>query len=363
MADKTKKVLHFSRVAWEKMWGMTLRAKGEVSGFGLIDEHDPCRVVDFHVVKQTVSGSSTIMDPSALDDLFMNSRDKGIALDRWRVWWHSHASMKTFFSGTDDATVERYASEKPLWSVVTNHADAQRVAAGHSPTEVYIRIDGFDPDNPKSQTSPSRYTIEGCDWSVGNLQVVPDSWFDEHMQLLEAHAPRVIPTMQSWGPSGQYGGQHGRGRQHGLPPQVPAQRGRYSGMHSGWEDDYGTDGDFGGQMNWQHRVLDAPLERETPGIVLEQPASPVASVDNDAPLSHPFIEGMFLHGLLRGADALEMSNEYASGLVEEAELVRHLGAELAEWAEGVDDLTPEVQALIRRGEAPASNIKLEAKSA
>ena len=341
-----KKVLHFSRVAWEKMWGMTLRAKGEVSGFGLIDEHDPCRVVDFHVVKQRVSGSSTIMDPSALDDLFMNSRDKGIALDRWRVWWHSHAEMKAFFSGTDDTTVQRYASEKPLWSVVTNHADARRVAAGHSPTEMYIRIDGFDPDNPKSQTSPSRYTIEGCGWSVGNLQVVPDSWFDEHMGLLEPSFPQTLhPTRQRRSPYKQYG-DGSRYRQVGLPSRIPEQLGSYAD----WGDEDYPGRDLEGRMLLSGRTPAAPPKKEPP-VVTEQPDSPVAAIDNDVPLSHPFIEGMYLHGLLQASDAIEISNEFAAGLVEEAELVRHLDVELDKWAKkDPGRWSPDVQAQIRKGD-------------
>lgn len=173
------------------MWGLTHKCPTEVSGLGIVDEHDPCRVVDFFVVEQSCTDASTEMDPTAVANLIADMRDKGIHPSRWRVWWHSHAKMKAFFSGTDEDNVERYASEKALWSVVTNHADAQRVMNGQMPTEVYIRVDVFDPDQPKNINSPMRYTIEGCGWRVATLPVVTDDWFKESLAKLNTRRPEA----------------------------------------------------------------------------------------------------------------------------------------------------------------------------
>lgn len=196
---------------------MTLRCRGEVSGLGIVDEHDPCKVVDFFIVEQTCTGGSTDMDQTAVANLFADMRDKGISPSRWRVWWHSHAAMKTFFSGTDEDNVERYASEKALWSVVTNHEDAKRVAAGKSPTEMYIRIDLFDPDQPKNTNSPMRYTIEGCDWHVAPLTVVGDEWFEEAMKSVKTPAPQKLdikPISQSQTDPRKWMQAQGRGYQY-----------------------------------------------------------------------------------------------------------------------------------------------------
>jgi len=83
-----KKVLTFSRTAWDKMWGMTLRAPGEVSGLGIVSETDPNKVEDFFIVEQVCSGSSTTMDQAAVAQLILDMRDRGISPSRWRVWWH-----------------------------------------------------------------------------------------------------------------------------------------------------------------------------------------------------------------------------------------------------------------------------------
>lgn len=206
---------------------MTLRCKGEVSGLGIVDEHDPCKVVDFFIVEQECTSATTEMDQTAVANLIADMRDKGVDPSRWRVWWHSHASMKTFFSGTDEDNVERYASEKALWSVVTNHEDAKRVAAGKSPTEMYIRIDLFDPDHPKNTDSPMRYTIEGCDWYVPASVVVSDEWFAESMEKVgtpKAQKLDIKPAggYNAWSWQKSYADRNAPSQEHtGTPQQLP----------------------------------------------------------------------------------------------------------------------------------------------
>jgi len=369
-----KKTLHFSRVAWEKMWGLTLRAKGEISGFGLIDENDPCRVIDFHVVTQECSSGNSTMDPDPLHELFLAKRDEGIPMERWCVWWHSHADLDTFFSGTDEATAELYASDNALWSVVTNHADAVRVANGKSPTEMYIRVDCFDPDNPKSLNSPRRYTIEGCDWTVGNVQVVPNSWFDEQIAKTRPYAiPIVKPKKYGYYPRGD--------SLAGWPGNKP------SNHSSGWKD-LNSRYPHGGHPITDHlrparsneeMIHDWEVEMEMArdryegygGITPPGRAASYIEGDDDAEeaealfekemgvdeeddpyFSHPFIEGMYLHGLLTEEQADEISGEYEDACVTEAELIAFLESRWDLACEKYDDMDHDTYSRILDGLGP-----------
>ena len=344
-----KKTLHFTRKAWEKMWGLTLRAKGEISGFGLVDEHDPCKVIDFFVVTQECSGSNSTMDPDPLHELFLSKRDEGIPMERWRVWWHSHASLDTFFSGTDEATAELYASEKALWSVVTNHADAVRVAKGKSPTEMYVRVDCFDPDFPKNRNSPQRYTIEGCEWTVGNVQVIPNSWFDEQIAKTRPYAipivkpkkngyyPKGSGSLAGW-PGGPNSGWKGLDKRypHGNPGRQITDHLRPAltneEMIHDWEqemEDYQYGGPSPAVQDWGRKWTAPDLDRNdgdddtTFAELLDRDRIEDNTGDpgEEPYFSHPFVEGMYLHGLIDEETATSISDEFEDGHVTEAELV------------------------------------------
>ena len=297
-----KKTLKFTKTAWDKMWGMTLRCKDEVSGLGIVDENDPCKVVDFFIVEQSCTASTTEMDQDAVANLIADMRDKGVNPSRWRVWWHSHASMKTFFSGTDEDNVERYASEKALWSVVTNHEDAKRVAAGKSPTEMYIRIDLFDPDHPKSTDSPMRYTIEGCDWHVAPVTVVGDEWFDEAMKKVGR------PTVQKLNikPAGN------------EPSHWP------SGW---WQDGKGRfEGPLGRNLSQQEDVKDDP-------ILL---------------VSHYAIDDFLDEDVISLEAAVKLSDQWQSKQLSEAELYNELVEHWNKYLEGVKADHPLERARLRK---------------
>jgi hypothetical protein len=337
------KTLHFTRVAWEKMWGLTLRAPGEIQGFGIVDEHDPSRVVDFHIVSQVCSATGSIIDQDELHELFLNKRDEGISMDRWRVWWHSHAAMKTFFSDTDENNIERYASEGALWSVVTNHADAKRVAAGKSPTEMYVRVDCFDPDRPKDLSSPRRFTIEDCGWQVGPVQVVPDLWFTEQIAKTRVATRQVVDMTKNFRGHVLQGVSTGH-NPNALLRQAPDNR-RYhpngtllalNGQGSrvpsfesqaGYEDFYeqriGYSPNNWGTHGWEDDMYD------------KGPATPVTS---QAPVSadrrdgavlhpyfsHPFIEGMYLYGMLDRDEADRLDEDFLTEEITDRKLISHL---------------------------------------
>lgn len=95
--------------AWAKMHGWCKAAQSEVSGWGVVykDEDGNFVVYDVFLPKQQCSSGYTDIDDDAAARLrFKKYRGgKGIPMDHWRFWWHTHYNFGTFWSGTDNNTV------------------------------------------------------------------------------------------------------------------------------------------------------------------------------------------------------------------------------------------------------------------
>lgn len=87
----------------QKIMHWVAKAPGEISGFGMIQIFDGIpRVTEAFLCEQRNTGASTEM---SADDI-LKAMDKAETLPgdmRW--WWHSHADMEVFWSGTDLDTI------------------------------------------------------------------------------------------------------------------------------------------------------------------------------------------------------------------------------------------------------------------
>jgi len=83
----------------------------EISGLGKIeiDEQKNIIVVDFKIFEQTASAGSTNIDSKAIAKFFYELQQKNESTVPWNLWWHSHAHMEPFWSGTDNKTIEDHA--------------------------------------------------------------------------------------------------------------------------------------------------------------------------------------------------------------------------------------------------------------
>jgi hypothetical protein len=101
-------------------------AAGEVSGLGLADQLAEAFVVsEVFLLKQCCGAAETELDQAAVAALLTELDASGIDIARVRFWWHSHASFATFWSRTDDATVDRLAIGDWLACLVMNKAGAR----------------------------------------------------------------------------------------------------------------------------------------------------------------------------------------------------------------------------------------------
>lgn len=115
--------LEISAHANQKLRAYIDGCKTEISGLGKIKEtENGFQLVDVEILKQTVTGATTELDEDALGAFAFELHEQEEDLREWVCWWHSHANMKAFFSGTDIATIKETTEQKYLVSLVGNHA-------------------------------------------------------------------------------------------------------------------------------------------------------------------------------------------------------------------------------------------------
>ena len=119
----------------ERIKHWTALAKGEVSALGIVEKDgDTLMVPEVFLPKQICSPANTEMDPEDVARIMLDLEQRGIDATTLRLWLHSHADMKCFWSDTDDATIEALCNDGFVVSVVVNKAG-----------DVKARVDMFEP--------------------------------------------------------------------------------------------------------------------------------------------------------------------------------------------------------------------------
>lgn len=105
------------------MRGFVDNCPDEISGLAKVDiVAGKFMVTDVRIFKQTVSPTHSDISGEALAAFQVELIKAGENPKDWFCWWHSHAKMKTFFSGTDTSTINSSTDFKVMLSIVTNHA-------------------------------------------------------------------------------------------------------------------------------------------------------------------------------------------------------------------------------------------------
>ena len=123
-------------LAWTKFMTWVELAKGEVSAFGIEEQHfNRLIVTDFVLLDQVCTSTETDIDPKALSQLMQDVEDPSML----RCWAHSHADMKVFWSGTDEATIAGLSNDEWMLSLVVNkdHDAMMRLDVYH-PAHIHV---------------------------------------------------------------------------------------------------------------------------------------------------------------------------------------------------------------------------------
>lgn len=150
----------------------------EISGMGKVvpTTLGNLLITGVRIYKQDVSGGHTALDREKLNDWFMELIEKEgpeEATNSWRLWWHSHAKMGTFFSSVDDANMDGW--DNWMLGHVGNHRGDHR-----------FRLDYYHP----------RLTIDPVEWRVFD---VPTKKEEEEV---EAEVKRLVTVEKKWAHGG-----------------------------------------------------------------------------------------------------------------------------------------------------------------
>lgn len=109
---------------YEQMMMFAALTDLEISGFALVERVDAITFrVDENLIvpKQVNTSGNTKMDNDDLTAITMQMIAEGKDISKMRLWWHSHNSMATFWSATDNTCCDAFDNGEYLISVVVNH--------------------------------------------------------------------------------------------------------------------------------------------------------------------------------------------------------------------------------------------------
>jgi len=146
VSEKEKEVkLKFSTLyilprALKRVMYYAQAADGEVSGLGTIirDEKGRYIVDDVFLLDQESSGADTDLKPEAISELMVEMMKKNEDPSRLKFWWHSHANMGVFWSGTDDTCAETLSREFAFSLVVNKSGEKLCRLDIYSPIRITI---------------------------------------------------------------------------------------------------------------------------------------------------------------------------------------------------------------------------------
>jgi hypothetical protein len=139
--------------AYQKIRAYTDICPKEISGLGKVEMIDgKLTVTDVTIFEQTVSASHSTIPPEALAKFQNDMVKKGGSMKQWCLWWHSHAEMGVFFSGTDTNTIDSSTEFPYLVSLVVNKkGDSKARIDVYQPVHMFsdLEVEVKEADEPE----------------------------------------------------------------------------------------------------------------------------------------------------------------------------------------------------------------------
>ena len=109
------KIINYARCASDK-WGT------EIGGMAVTiqDKDDDWEIKAPVIMKQEVGGGSCDLDKTELAEYYSKMAMKYKNKNMRFCWWHSHAKMNAFWSGTDTSTIDEYKDGDLSFALVVN---------------------------------------------------------------------------------------------------------------------------------------------------------------------------------------------------------------------------------------------------
>ncbi len=103
--------IELTKEVYHKIKTLTQEAEGEIAGILLSEfENDGTILIDDVIVLEQEAGTGSVdIDDKALSKFMKDAiKTNKEQITKMRGWWHSHANMDTFWSGTDENTIESF---------------------------------------------------------------------------------------------------------------------------------------------------------------------------------------------------------------------------------------------------------------
>lgn len=124
----------------------------EISGLGIVEMvNDVFLIKDIFLIDQENTQAHTSLDKDSIAKKQFEMIQQRIDPSHMKFWWHSHNTMSTSWSGTDDACCEAYNNDEWLLSIVANHK-----------REIRCRLDLY---------KPIRMTLDGLEVIIQDASV------------------------------------------------------------------------------------------------------------------------------------------------------------------------------------------------
>lgn len=136
--------LKIQKEAWQKIAAYVDHCPYEIGGLGqVICDGEDFIVSDVEIFTQKVTAAHVDLTAETLAVFQTEKIRAKQSLVNYKFWWHSHAKMDAFFSGTDTNTIDESGAEFPwLVSFVTNHAHKKIARLDiYKPVHVHCTLD------------------------------------------------------------------------------------------------------------------------------------------------------------------------------------------------------------------------------
>lgn len=136
--DDNRPQLKISIDAYKKMKAYAdISSPKEIGGLGIISSKDRIFVLeDVVIVEQTVDSAECELQADSIAAYIEEMMENGGDPSKIRCWWHSHATMKAFWSGTDQDTITKWGSNDLIAVVVNVSGDIEACYMCKSPAMV-----------------------------------------------------------------------------------------------------------------------------------------------------------------------------------------------------------------------------------
>jgi hypothetical protein len=186
-----------------KLMTYTKLVDDEINGLGMVERVGACfRITEIYLLKQKVSKSSCEIDQNSIVELMTKIADEKKNPSNIRLWWHSHNTMGTFWSKTDEDTGKQFAGQEYLVSIVTTHSGEMRARINlYAPIELALDNVSIVIEHDK----PAESMIEECKKEVEakvNREVYKYVGYGYHTEYKGYNEPKDKERVNLDGPWG-----------------------------------------------------------------------------------------------------------------------------------------------------------------